>query len=717
VTSLAGDNESVFRVELNMQIKIGEDIGRVVRRTENCGVIVQLQDGTQMGLTAAQVSVGVMHPLPPTGRGDLHETLSAAWASASKAARKEAVAKQQHVFQVRTGFRKGFPPTPKSKPNPQFDPSLPWARRLQAKATQLEVSVQTIRNWVSAEAAGGAPALLDGRSNKRGPLASLDPKWVEKAREAIRAREGESKMSVRNIAEQLDRELRDSAIFLPPIDAAMEALEEIVGKDKDLHGSRARNRSNKAVGNGVHGLRMAAYPGHIVILDATPLNVRVYDPNTNTVGGCELILAIDLFSRAILGLTLVPTARSVDVGAVIWEVIKPYEGLPGELPYAGVPHALLIPSGRYAGVREQPQRDPTHKLERSPLGTGIVPDTLVVDHGSIFVSHHVFGMAQSLGITIEPANVRMPNQKGQVERSFGTLESFLERQPGYKGADVSGRGEDPDASACLTVREMENRIRAWVREVYHESWHEGITIPDASKTKWTPRRSLEVGMELWGTPVLPVDERLAIAFMPFFVRTIRPEGVDVNGFRYNAEAFNPYRNKPNPAGNTDDPFQYVMRVHPGDISTLYFEDPVTHDIHEVPWRYRDYVGRSFSMEQWRRAEAMFAGESEPPPKHEMLRLFFDRVHVHGYEGTAVERRVAQREDRFDDPIQSMLRESAQVLRDPAIYAEPDDAVEPVARDTELTALTYESDDDDADEPDAEFDADLDLMGLIDAEDA
>ena len=710
-------DSSTFAVELNMQITVGDDIGRVVKLTPNCGVIVALSDGTTMGLTAKQVAEGARGPLAPVHREDLHETLSAKWAMASKAARKQALWKQKHVFELRTGFKKGYAPKASSVPRGKYDPSLPWARRLQAKAEQLEVSVQTLRNWVDSDRTGGAPALLDGRSNKRGPFVSIDPQWIAAAKRFLKLREGDSKMSVRNIAEQLDRELRDSAIFRPPIDTAMAILEAIVGKDKDLHGDRARDRSNKAVGNGVHGLRMAAYPGHIVVLDATPLNVRVFDPNTNTIGGCELILAIDLFSRAIIGLTLVPTARSVDVGAVLWEVIRPYEGLPGELPYVGVPHALLIPQERYAGLQEQPERDRTYQLPRTALGTGLMPDTLVVDHGSIFVSHHVFSMAQSLGMTIEPANIRMPNQKGQVERSFGTLEPFLEKMPGYKGADIKGRGEDPDRSAVLNIREAENRIRGWAREVYNESWHEGITIPDASKTRWTPRRSLEVGLEVWGQPVLPADERLAFAFLPFYVRGIRPEGVDVNGFRYNSAVFNPYRNKPNPAGNTDKPYGYVMRVHPGDISLLYFEDPVTHDIHEIPWRYRDFVGRSFSIEQWRRAEEMFAGEPEPLPKHVMMRMFFDRVHEYGYQPTAVERRVAQREDRFDDPIQTMMLESAQVLRDPSIYAEGPEEEVTAADAPPLAQPTYESDDDDDDEPDAEFDAELDLMGLIDAEDA
>jgi len=710
-------DRDTFALQLNMQIKVGDDVGRVVKLTPNCGVIVALSDGTTMGLTAKQVAQGARGPLASVHREELHETLSAKWAMASKAAKQRALWKQKHVFELKTGFKMGYAPKASSVPKAKYDPSLPWARRLQAKAEQLEVSVQTLRNWVSWERDGGAPALLDGRSNQRGPLATIDPQWVAAAQRFLKLREDDSKMSVRNIAEQLDRELRDSAIFRPPIDAAMTALEAIVGKDKDLHGDRARDRSNKATGKGVHGLRMAAYPGHIVVLDATPLNVRVFDPNTNTIGGCELILAIDLFSRAILGLTLVPTARSVDVGAVLWEVIRPYEGLPGELPYVGVPHALLIPEARYGGLREQPERDPTHQLPRNALGTGLVPDTLVVDHGSIFVSHHIFSIAQSLGMTIEPANIRMPNQKGQVERSFGTLEPFLEKMPGYKGSDIKGRGENPDKSAVLDVREAENRLRGWAREVYNESWHEGITIPDASKTKWTPRRSLEVGLELWGQPVLPTDERLAYAFLPIFVRAIRAEGVDVNGFRYNSDAFAPYRNKPNPAGNTDKPFGYVMRVHPGDISVLYFEDPITHDIHEIPWRYSDFVGRSFSIEQWRRAEEMFADENQPLPKYVMLRMFFDRVEEHGYEPTAVERRIAQRADRFDDPIQSMMRESTQVLRDPTIYSEGPETEEDAADPLPLVEATYESDDDDDDEPDIEFDAELDLLSLIDAEDA
>jgi transposase InsO family protein len=71
-------------------------------------------------------------------------------------------------------------------------------------------------------------------------------------------------------------------------------------------------------------------------------------------------------------------------------------------------------------------------------GPAVVPETIVVDHGKIYVSEHLTSVCQRTGISIQPARLRTGRDKGPVERFFRTIcEDLLQALPGYKGHDCS----------------------------------------------------------------------------------------------------------------------------------------------------------------------------------------------------------------------------------------------------------------------------------------
>ena len=120
----------------------------------------------------------------------------------------------------------------------------------------------------------------------------------------------------------------------------------------------------------------------------------------------ELTIAMDLFTRCILGLRLTPvSAKSVDVASVLFEVLSPPEAPPewpaeAAWPYHGVPGALVVDAGRACGPRF--------------TGPGMLPDTIVVDHGSIYVSEHVTSACARLGVSVQPARPYTPTDKPRV---------------------------------------------------------------------------------------------------------------------------------------------------------------------------------------------------------------------------------------------------------------------------------------------------------------
>jgi len=106
---------------------------------------------------------------------------------------REALAERAgHVREMLTGYRSGSAQAPRpGEPRPEFAPSVPVARREQAKAAELGVNPRTIRRWARAYREGGEAALVDERKIA-GRGAAVDPRWEDACRAVLAGRTGES---------------------------------------------------------------------------------------------------------------------------------------------------------------------------------------------------------------------------------------------------------------------------------------------------------------------------------------------------------------------------------------------------------------------------------------------------------------------------------------------------------------------------------------------
>ena len=133
-------------------------------------------------------------------------------------------------------------------------------------------------------------------------------------------------------------------------------------------------------------------------------------------------------------------------------------------PEHGIPRSVLI------------DVDAVEGLLIGAAGPAIVPETVVIDHGKIYVSEHLTSVCERLGISVQPARLRTGRDKGPVERFFRTLrEDLLQALPGYKGPDVYSRGVDPESEAFFFLDELEAIIREWVAVVYHHRPHDSLS--------------------------------------------------------------------------------------------------------------------------------------------------------------------------------------------------------------------------------------------------
>ncbi len=121
------------------------------------------------------------------------------------------------------------------------------------------------------------------------------------------------------------------------------------------------------------------------------------------------------------------------------------------------------------------------------------PHEIWVDNGLELLSHHVYQLTQALQIDLHPCKPHRPQEKGIVERFFGTLNTRLwADQPGYVASNTEER--NPHVKATLTLAELEERFWDFIHQ-YHQEVH--------SQTQETPLEYWE--QHCYAEPANPRD--------------------------------------------------------------------------------------------------------------------------------------------------------------------------------------------------------------------
>ncbi|MDQ2898021.1 MAG: DDE-type integrase/transposase/recombinase [Actinomycetota bacterium] len=176
------------------------------------------------------------------------------------------------------------------------------------------------------------------------------------------------------------------------------------------------------------------------------------------------------------------------------------DGLHGPmLPGAGARRAVLLAfiddhSRLLVGWRWGTGED-VFRLEaalRSGLMARGVPDAVLVDRGSAFVSSQLLRACAVLGVKLIHASPRAATTKGKIERFFRTVrDQFL-----------------VEIDDGLDLTELNRLFTAWLEVVYHRRVH--------SETKATPLERFDAA----GAPKLPTPALLREAFLWSVQRTV-----------------------------------------------------------------------------------------------------------------------------------------------------------------------------------------------------
>lgn len=550
----------------------------------------------------------LLRPLSDGGRARLVDTdvredagePGILWADASEKAREAARVRAAHLREALTGYRSGDASTAMaSEPKAEYGLDKSRGSRVKAKAVELGVSQRTLERWIGDYRASGEFGLVDGRHKAPDGLApSIDARWLAMAKLVLDEQISEPKVTKAIVMARIQARLaRTHGMDQVPVPGRSTAYKAIGALDRGrstFDGSTKRKRSNANRPQGAYGEIRATHPGEYVLMDTTPLNVFALSPVTGKWVSVDLTFAMDLYSRCVLGMRLSPgSTKSVDVASVLVESLYPFE-LPdgdageGRWPYHGLPETLIVDPDR-AIVAGRFMPPPT------------IPECLVTDHGSTYVSEHVTSACARLGISIQPARVYTPTDKGAVERFFRTLDSLLQELPGYKGADVASRGQDPESEAVYTLPQLEQIIREWVATVYHVRPHAALTDPGMFGVRMSPAERYSQGLAITGELRVPRNRNYLLELLPVAKRQFNHYGVELNGIRYRGAIVAKYRNR---IRGIDGDVLWPFSYDPDDVRRIYFRDPEDGVWHALHWQLKGAQSVPFSAEALEHAKRL-----------------------------------------------------------------------------------------------------------------
>ncbi|MGI8902719.1 MAG: Mu transposase C-terminal domain-containing protein [Solirubrobacteraceae bacterium] len=603
---------------------------------EGSAVLIRSSRGRVLRIRTATL---VSHP-STTLLADLpvvaEASLGVALASLSPAQAVELREQVEHVLEVLTGYRSGDPLLVRAgEPRPQYLPSLALGDRREAKAAELGVSTRSLKRWMRAYSESGPAGLLDGRLlRERAPLDGIDERWVGVATTVLAEHTDAStvtkQLMLERVSARLDAEFGEGVVRRPGAKRAGRALGELARGSNAFSGSAKGRRSIAGRPAAPYGRLRPTRPGEYLMLDVTPLDVFAMDPVTLRWVPLQLALALDLFSRCVVAVRLSSlSVKAVDAALLLFEAISPDSREltgGGLLPYGGTPTCVFVPGERL--------------LEGSGL-PAVAPETVVIDHGRIFLSDHLRSVNERFGISVQPARPYMGSDKAALERLFRTLrEGLLEALPSYKGPDVYSRGADVEDLAFYFRDELERIIRQWIAQVYHRTPHDGLVDPSAPGLAISPLEMLELGVARAGRLRVPLRPNTVYDFLPVAWRQINHYGIELHGLIYDGPTLNQYRRRASPYGGAK-AGKWPFRYDPDDISRLFFQDPETLAWHPLWWRDREEIKVPFSGETLAYAKRLAATTDRHPHARQALRELLERWDA-GLTANPTERRIAIR---------------------------------------------------------------------------
>lgn len=355
----------------------------------------------------------VIPDLPGPSSDDVHDPASVVLAGLTESEKEAVLERAAHIREVLTGYRSGSAELAGvGEPRARFDPHLSLTSRYESKAAELGVSLRTIKQWAADFRRSGEAGLARTSARRKRPLGKVDDRWAETTLEVMAEHTDQSRPSRTMVIDRANARVvarfGPDAVRIPSRATAFRVLGELERRHPTFRLSTKRNRDIAGRSAEAYGKLRPTRPGEYLLMDTTRLDVFALDPVTLRWVQAELTVAMDWYTRCVTGIRLTPVStKAVDAAATLYQAYRPKpagKDWPAHAvwPEHGVPRSVLIDRAAIAGPIA------------GAAGPAIVPETIVVDHGKIYVSGHLTSVCNRLGISIQPARLRTGRDKPRV---------------------------------------------------------------------------------------------------------------------------------------------------------------------------------------------------------------------------------------------------------------------------------------------------------------
>jgi len=453
---------------------------------------------------------------------------------------------ERHLIEVETGL---LPDAAEGTlPRPEYDPK--WrtlSERISAKAAELAASgnpvsertVQRLRgNWRDQ----GVWGLVDRRVTRLSqPTGQVDERVVEAVTQVLAAQDSASTGTRSRVIRQVERlvaERHGEGVVQMPSRATFYRLLKAMSQGRHSFGAATTRRSRARRPEAPFTTTMAARPGEVIQIDTTPLDVLAILDDGVT-GRAELSIAVDVATRTICAAILRPAGtKAVDAALLLARILVPEPMRPGWADALAM-SASMIPHARLMSIDA--------RMEHAAAKPVIVPDTIVIDHGKVFVSATFTAACRTLGISVQPARPYTPTDKGVVERAFSSINTlFCQHVAGYVGSNVTRRGHE--VQAVWTIRELADLFEEWLIACWQNRPHDGLRSPFLPGRALSPNEAYALLVARTGyLPVCLTGEDY-IELLPVEWRKINDYEIRIDYRTYDCRELGAYRRQPSGAG-------------------------------------------------------------------------------------------------------------------------------------------------------------------------
>ncbi|MGW1278858.1 transposase [Streptomyces tsukubensis] len=505
---------------------------------------------------------------------------------------RRAFAVERHVREVETGY-----PVPgyAGPARPEYDPaSTTLAEREQAKAAELAeqgwtgASRATVRRWRKRYRDSGVWGLVPQQRSST-VLSRADPKVVAALRvllvvEAPRSRSRGWKTRMRReTGWRLDTEHGPGVVEVPP-QSTFNKLLNTLEAEMGLAGTVGQRRARASRPAPPFKPTVVLRPGELVMMDSSPLDVLVV-LDDGVRGRLELTQALCVGTRSVWAVLRPVGTKLTDVAVLLAQMMTPMAMRPGWSQSLSMA-ASVVPYERLVSMDE--------RLRDAAARPVIVPETVVVDQGKVFVSPSTKAACESLGISLQPVPPGNGPAKGHVERGFGSFNSqFCQYLPGYTGSNVSERGAAVAQERLWSVAELRQLLEEFL-VIWHHRPHAGLRHPLMPKKTLTPNQMWAALLPVAGYVPVPLRSDDYVELLPVRWQTITDAGIRFNYRTYDHARLHTEQAK---APGVRSP-EGLWEVHYNPYDPVRVWVRLADGFAEVPWIHSTSVNLPFTHHVW-----------------------------------------------------------------------------------------------------------------------